>query len=317
MHSICEHLATADLCVEEMSSAIEELVERLGFPPPSRRGRKDFPHEGWDVLFARINPDAVSAPTLFELLAPLDGCAAPDPRSGRLAMERQKTRNIRSHATVVMTNQLDLLVDRVRRRGIRHWLQPIEDERAPFPRLWIGVAPNDLTSYDPSVDYGLMLEFVPTTSKTPARPRGPAQDRPDEAPYTRIAARDFIVKSVENTAGFLQDVFGWSAQHQALEEPERGYRFVTLELDDPFGAALRLVQPLATNDAEPLFLADNSPGAGRITIVTADLEGVANALAAQSIDYRLQPAGRHEPETIVPQLPVLGEAFAIVAAPKL
>ena len=315
MGLVCEHLATADLCVDDVSAAITELVEVMGFPKPGRAGRQNFVHQGWDVLFSRVNRDAVRAPTLFELLAPLDGPDEPHSRIGRITVQRQRGRAIRSHATVVMTSCLDELVSQVRNRGVPHWLQPIEDELAPFARLWIGVRPNDLACYDPTVDFGLMLEFVPADAKGKARER-PAESSPEATRFDRIIGREFIVKSIDATASFLRETFNWLSQHEVRDEPKRGYRFVTMECADPNGGALKLVEPLSgTGQHGNSFLGEVTTGAGRIVIASSDLEGIALEFDAKGINYALHAAGRYEPRTLIPQLPILGDALAIVPIP--
>ena len=297
--TICDFLFSADLCVGKVEPAADELVNRLGLPRPGPKAYVRYPEEGWDVVFALVNKAFAAAPTRLELIAPLEG-NGPGPR----VYQRQAPRPIRTHATVVATPVLDEVVERVRRAGVAHWLQPATDH-VPFDRLWLGSPPGDLGKYDRAADGGFVFEFIPSNSSAfaPGLFAAP-QDEPKlgQAGYRRIVHRSFVVADLDAKLRLLADVLGWLPAHEVRDEPSRGYRFVTMTANHAHGAALRIVQPTSADSTAGRTLASQGEGPWAITLSAYDLSVTVADLRARGVHVDEFPAGQFEPEALVPHL---------------
>jgi hypothetical protein len=297
--SICDFLFSADLLVPEIRPALEELAAKLGLPQPGPTAWVTYPDEGWDVVFALVNKAFAAAPTRLELIAPIGEAGA-----GPAVYRDQVPRPIRTHATVVAVPDLPQLVERVRRSGARHWLQPAGDQ-VTFDRLWMGAGVGDLGDYDPAADGGFRFEFIPSNSSafSPRLFETP-QDEPrkGEVGFRRIRRRAFLVADLDAALSTLERVFGWEPAHPVREEPSRGYRFAVMSLNHPHGAALMLVQPTDAHGVAGRALATQGPGPWAIVVAAFDLEATFADLTARGAPVRRLPAGAYEPEALVPQL---------------
>src|SRR5690606_22405395 len=188
--SICDFLFSADLCVPQIRPALDELVARIGLPQPGAGAWVLYEDDGWDVVFALVSKAFRAAPTRLELIAPIGETGA-----GPAVYAGQAPRSIRTHATVVATPDLPGLVERVRRSGARHWLQPA-GEQVTFDRLWMGAGVGAVGDYDPTADGGFRFEFIPSNSQafSPRLFEAP-QDEPrkGEVGFRRIRRRSFLV----------------------------------------------------------------------------------------------------------------------------
>lgn len=315
MVSICDFLFSADLGVPDAAAAGAELMGRLGLPQPGPAAHVRYPDEGWDVIFALVNKAFAAAPTRLELIAPLDPPGAAGARIGRRVFDRQAPRRVRTHATVVATPAMAELVERVRRAGALHWHQPPAED-VPFERLWMGSPVGDLATYNPEADGGFVFEFIPSGSSAfPPKLFETPNDapRPGETGFRRIRSRAFLVADLDAKLRKLETTFGWEPAHPVREEPGRGYRFVTMAANHGHGAALRIVQPTEPDSAAGRALADEGPGPWAITLAAFDLEATAADLISRGVSFRRTPAGKHEPEALIPELsPTLDAPIVIV-----
>lgn len=317
--SICDFLFSADVVVPSRPVALDALIKEIGLRPPPPGANKYYEGAGWDVTFAGVGPDKAQAPTTLEIMAPFD---IPADRLGKPGQRNvgmpvymaQAPRSWRTHATVIVTSELDSVIARVRESGRRHFYQGPPDMPG-FPRIWLGIASADHVDYRAQADCGLRLEFIPrgassfsvehvdTTPDTP---------RPGEAGIRRILSRDFLVEDLDAVLRDLDATFGWQPDHEVREEPGRGYRFASMSRNFPQGAGLRLIQ--ATDPDTKIGREFKSEGPGPYSIVCSvfDLDATAADLEARQTDFTRASAGRHEPEALHVLSPNLGAPFVFV-----
>jgi hypothetical protein len=313
--SICDFLFSADLCVQAVTPAIEELVARLGIPQPGPAAYTQYEDEGWDTIFALVNKSFSAAPTRLEIIAPLDPPGARPARAGRRIHEAQDPRLWRTHATVVATPDMTNLVEKVRKSGARHWLQPPAED-VTFERLWMGIGPHEAADYDAAADGGFRFEFIPSDSpafppKAFTRPLDEA--KPGEVGMRRIRYRAFLVADLDASLRRLEAVFGWEPAHPVRSEPRHGLRFATMSANQPHGAHLRLIEAMDPDTAVGADYAAQGPGPYTITLSAFDLEASAADLSLRQTAFKRVEPGLYTPGALVPILsPGLGAQFAII-----
>jgi hypothetical protein len=311
---------SADMIVPSRADTLNALIDQIGLIHPPAEASKYFETGGWDVTFAPVHSHRGHAPTTIEILEPFDIPAErvgqPGWRNaGRMTLQSQPQRKWLTHATVVVTSELDAVVERARRSGRRHWFQS-PPEMPGFPRLWMGIVGADHADYDPTADCGLMLEFIPRGASTfSVQEIDPSPDipRPGEAGIRRVAFRDFLVRDLDAALRDLQETFAWEPAHEIREEPERGYRFAPMSTNHPQGASLRLIQAIDPSSQTGKDFAGEGHGPYTIVCSVYDLDATAADLTARNTPFIRLPAGKHEPETISVLSANLGAPFALIA----
>ena len=141
-------LASADFLVPDRDAAVEMVQRALGFVPPKPRWSHGGPGKGHRVTFCRPHPTFRQSPTLVELIEAADvdpslSLTEVVPNVEGLA-RLQSDRPLKTHGMPVAASDVAALVERVRSRGLRHWVQP-SSEAFPFLRLWMGITDDDLS----------------------------------------------------------------------------------------------------------------------------------------------------------------------------
>src|SRR3954469_1084486 len=167
LHAVFDALASADFLVSDKDAAVAAVQRAFGFMAPKPRWSHGDAGAGFRVTFCRPNPSLVQSPTLIELIepAPLDsqrplGEVVPNVQG---LAEMQRDRPLRTHGAPIASSHVADLVESVRSKGVRHWVQPGRPG-FPFLRLWIGITAESLAGYQPDDDGGLMLEVVDTVT---------------------------------------------------------------------------------------------------------------------------------------------------------
>jgi len=265
-------LASADFLVPDRDAAVAMVQQVLGLGEPNPRWSHGGPGWGHRVTFCRAHPSFAQSPTLIELIEPTDvdthrPLGEVVPNVAGLA-ELQGNRPLKTHGAPVASSSVEELIERVRVRGIRHWVQPGTDAYA-FERLWIGITAEQLAGYRPEADGGLMLEVVPTaTLGLPPEAYEPPTEIGNDTAHdvagamVRTAARVFFVDDLERSLDALGNLCAW--------EPERGP-----------------------------FLARWGPGVGPVRIAVHDLDTLAADLRARGTPFREVRTGFEEPETVL------------------
>lgn len=317
--SICEFLFSSDMINAKVEQTLGALMGRIGLPKPPPEAAKQFPAGGWDIVFAPVNPNTKAAPTRIEIMAPLSlapGMEGRDvkPDYGLQIYEAQKQRKWRTHATVVVTSELDAVVARARELNLRHWFQTPPDHPG-FPRLWVGIPNSDHKDYQPDDDCGLMLEFIPfgaSAFSVTEVDTAPDLPHPGEVGMRRVQYRDFLVRDVDACVQTLSTNFGWKAAGPVADDPARGHRIVTMSANYRQGARLRLVEPTNPDLQPARDMAAEGPGPYTITIAVFDLEATAADLESRGTPFDRLPATPHAPETLVILDTELGAPFHLI-----
>ena len=304
MGSPFDVLASADFLVPDRDAAVEMVQRALGFGEPKPRWSLGGPGQGFRVTFCRTHPSLTQSPTLVELIEPAD--LDPDrplsevvPNVAGLAA-LQGDRPLKSHGTPVASAAVDELVERVRSRSLRHWVQP-PSEHYPFPRLWMGIAADELAGYRSGGDGGLMIEVVHTeTLRLPPAAPAPGLGEPVEirpSDMVRTAARGFLLEDLDRSLDELAETFGWEPE-RGPERAEDGSRRAVLGFRLRQSARVELLAPAGDRE-ETGFLKRWGPGVWCVRSAVGDLGAKADELRARGTRFQQVHTGFEHPATVL------------------
>ena len=300
--SICDFLFSADMLVSEPRTAVAQLIESIGLPPPGPRAYVDFEDSGWDCVFALVNKDWAVGPTRLEVIGPKRYSGTPEKSRGQSMADVQGEKPCKTHATVIATSEIGRLAEHVARLGLRHWLEEEGEDGVPFTRLWMGVSEADPCDYQPEADAGLIVEVIPSDSSafSPKLFQTPPPEPvdPEAGQMIRILSRAFLVDDLDATLRILERNLLWEPSGTVVEDRGAGYRFALLSRDYAQGAALKLVEPLDPDRPEGAFLARWGPSPFTIRIAVHDLAAKREDLKARGTAFDERPATAHEPERL-------------------
>ncbi len=296
-------LASADFLVPDRDAAVAAVQHALGFVEPKRRWSLGGPGQGFEVTFCRPNPALRDSPTLVELIteAPLDASrplAEVVPNVAGLAA-LQGERPLKTHGAPVASTAVDQLIEHVRGRGLRHWVQP-SSAAYPFRRLWMGISEDGLADYRTGGDGGLMLEVVDT--RTLGLPEAllmgtSPSDEPAAAGMIRTSTRCFLVDDLDRSLGELADTFAWEPE-LGPERSENGSRRAVLGFGVAQSARIELVQP-ARGSHEGAFLDRFGSGVWAVRIAVNDLGAKADDLRDRRTLFTEIETGFDPPKTVL------------------
>ena len=296
-------LASADFLVPDRDAAVAAMQRALGFGEPKPRWSHGGPGRGFRVTFCRSHPSLSRSPTLVEIIeaAELDPAlplteVVPNV-AGLVAL--QGDRPLKSHGTPIASAAVDELTERVRRRGLRHWVQPPSDA-FPFLRLWMGITADDLAGYRPGTDGGLMIEVVDTrTLMLP--PAGEVGDvKPDDlhpGDMARTVARCFLVEDLDRALVELAETFAWEPE-LGPERGDDGSRRAQLGFRLEQSARIELIAPAGDSDAGK-FLKRWGPGVWNVRIAVRDLGAKADDLRARGTPFQAVRTGFERPDRVL------------------
>ena len=288
----------------DRDAAVAMVQRALGFGEPKPRWSHGGPGSGFVVTFTRPHPLLRQSPTLVELIEAesLDparelGDVVPNV-AGLAALQRD--RPLKSHGLPIASSTVDELIDRVQRLGLRHWVQPSR-EGFPFKRLWMGIAADDLSGYDATVDGGLMIEVVDTaTIGLPADAfTAPLAQVDDQfaGGMLRTAARCFLVADLAASLDAVARAFAWEPE-AGPESGDDGSRRAILGFRLAESARVELLQPASTSEAGN-FLSRHGPGIWSVRIAVRALDAKADDLRARGTPFRIEPTGIAQPEEVL------------------
>jgi Glyoxalase/Bleomycin resistance protein/Dioxygenase superfamily len=297
-------LASADFLVPDRDAAVATVQRALGFVEPKPRWSHGGPGHGHRVTFCRPHPSFRQSPTLVELIEAADvdptrSLTEVVPNVAGLAA-LQGDRPLKTHGMPVAASDVAALIERVRGRGLRHWVQPSSDA-FPFLRLWMGITADDLSGYRPDGDGGLMLEVVDTaqTGLPPEALDEPPPELDDGTPGTmvRTATRGVLVDDIDRTLEQLADVFDWEPE-LGPERGDGGSRRALLGFRLAQSARVELIEPAGDGD-DAAFLRQWGAGIWHVRIAVTDLDAKADDLRARGTPFTTVPTGLEDPETVL------------------
>ncbi len=284
--------------------AVAAVQSALGIEAPKPTWSHGGEGRGFRVTFCRANRSLAHAPTLIELIEP----AALDPERPLTEVlpnvqglaDLQGARPLKTHGAPIASSEVDALVDRVRRLGVRHWVQPASDWY-PYSRLWIGIDAQDLAGYRPDGDGGLMLEVVDTaTLRLPDDAfTGPPPPPAARAAGTmvRVLSRGFLVSDLDHALGCVARTLGWEPEDR-VERATDGSRRARLGFRLAQSARLELIEPRGDRE-ERDFLERSGPGIWHVRVGVLGLDAKADDLRARGTPYRVVRTGFADPEVVL------------------
>ena len=272
------------------------------------------------MTFCRPQPSLAQSPTLVEVIEAGDldpGRPLSDvvPNVAGLAL-LQGDRPLKTHGMPIASSAVDALIDRVRGRGLRHWVQPSSDSY-PFPRLWMGISADDLAGYRTGGDGGLMVEVVHTDTLRLPPAAFTANPLPEDsdADVTRTAARCFLVEDLDRSLTELADTFDWEPE-AGPERADDGSRRALLGFRLRQSALVELLEPSGDRE-EAAFLKRWGPGVWAVRIGVSDVPAKADDLRSSGTPFEEIRTGFAHPDVVLRVNPAVtpGCLFEFAALP--
>jgi hypothetical protein len=285
---VFDFLVSADLLIDDFSSAVDTMQARLGFGDPKPRWYSGGEGRGFEVVFLRADPRLQASPTRLEVMAARavdPDLPAPQTLPHMPGLRRaQDAAPVRTHGTVFAVSDMDDAIERVRRGGYRHWLDAA-NELMPHHRLWVGISEEEKDVWIPEDDGGLLIELVESVTipgVMDSAGDSPPQSALPAGAMTRIAARRWLVPDVDKSISNLHATFDCSTG--PVTHMADGSRTAPIICAHPRSAVVDLVQPgPGTPEAE--LVAVHGPLPWTIVIAVNDLAAKADDLRARQTPF--------------------------------
>lgn len=282
-------LLSGDLMVSDPDRMAELLITKVGVKGHPN-WRQAFPGHPYIAHFLRTHKSLAVAPTRVEPQGHLDAPNQGDPMfPGYLhSLEEFQgpSRPIKTHATVLITDDLDGMTQRLHEKRLAFRIARRTTEM-PFDRLWLGCRPED-PRYQPDVDAGLCIEIMglqPLQMPEAAFEVPPPEPRePAPAELVRVVARGFLVRDRDQVIATLRDNLDW--EPTAVEEfADEGLRRARFGFALPHSATLDIIEPTRWASDEGRYLYNWGPGPYYIRLSAVDLDAKEKDLAQRGTRY--------------------------------
>jgi hypothetical protein len=284
-------LLSGDLMVADADRTAQLLIDKVGLHGHPN-WRQAFPGHPYVAHFLRTHKSLAVAPTRVEPQGHLDAANAGDPMFPVYlhSLERFQgvTRPIKTHATVVISDDLEGVVQRLHERRLPFRVARLTPEM-PFDRIWVGCRPED-PRYDPSVDGGLCIEImglaplqIPETAFAPVPPE-PRDYAPQD--LVRVVSRGFLVRDLDDVLRRLRENLDWEPT-SVDELADSGVRRARMGFTLAHSATLDLLEPTRWSTDEGRYLYNWGPGPYYIRLSTHDLEAKAKDLTDRGTAFSL------------------------------
>jgi hypothetical protein len=313
---VFDFLVSADLLIDDFSSAVETMQARLGFGDAKPHWFAGGEGRGFEVVFLRAYARLQGSPTRLEVMAaravnpelPVPQTLAHMPGLRRT----QAGAPVRTHGTVFAVSDMEDAIERVRRGGYRHWLDAA-NTLMPHHRLWVGVSEEEKDVWIPGDDGGLLIELVETATIPGVMESAEAPPPQPELPagaMTRIAARRWLVPDIDQSMASLHATFDCSTG--PLARTANGSRTAPIVCVHPRSAVVDLVQP-APGTPQATLVAAHGPLPWTIVIAVNDLEAKASDLLERQTPFaHVHDDVTGAPALVPEQTATLGVPFAFV-----
>lgn len=287
-------LLSSDMMVRDPDGLAETFVGKLGaYSHP--RWRQAFPNHAYVAHFLRVNMSRAVAPTTLEPQGHLDKPNEGDPFFHDFLKSLEdfqgRRRPMKTHATVIVAEDVDRVLDRLHRRRVPFRLAQTTPEM-PWERFWIGSTPENVR-YDPSWDGGLCIEFIPTwslrlpeeafASPTPE----PVDPKPGE--MVRVVGRGFIVRDLDETVRKLSENLEMEPSGPIEDVPGEGYRRARYGFRLAQSATLDLIEPTRWNSDAGVYMHNWGPGPYYTRISVHGMDAKADDLKRRGTNFTLHP----------------------------
>jgi hypothetical protein len=276
-----DFLLTADVMVEDPDALASAFVERLGVlsHPNWRQAFVDHPYVAW---FLRVHRSLAVAPTRIEPQGHRDlpNRGDPDfPAYLRSVAEFQgPARPMKTHATVLIVQDLDRVVSRLHRLRIPFRIAPMTPDM-PWERLWTGVTPES-PYYSPEWDAGLCVEILPMwpLQIPDAVFAAPDPIDPEPGSLVRVVAKEYLVRDLDDALRQLERNLEWEPVGPVESFRQEGFRRAKLGFSLPHSATVDLIEPTEWSSETGRYLHSWGPGGYTIRIAVHDLDAKASDL---------------------------------------
>jgi hypothetical protein len=274
-----KHHTWIDVWTNDTSVALEFLHSAYGLGPVADEEVVRFGPFGTDVAAIKLEDNS----TLLQVTGPTRTATALD-RSRidyPLVIESAAETPLRpviQHATIIHTTDIEALVERMRRLGLRHRFDE-PSAMIPKPRLWIGYGSDKADPwYRPSVDGGLKLEFGQYADG--AAGVGPSAVA-SSVDISGLEASMFLVDDVHARVVTLERNFGW----EPIDVTTRGDALVArFGFSDGDSAYVELISPKDADTLVGRHLGDWGVGPYFRRMTCSDLDGRAESLHAHGVE---------------------------------
>jgi predicted enzyme related to lactoylglutathione lyase len=264
-------LTSADLLVDDATEVVSSLNRHILLPEPRPSWHQLWPGWGFEAYWCRVRSDLTVSPTRLQVIAPHGDADPAITHPGiRMIYDSQEPRRVRSHSTPIAVPDLEEIRDRLVAQGCAFRVDP-PDSAMEFGRLWVGRRErSDAGLYDPSVDGGLMLEFIPTAAlQLPAgAAEAPAPQLTGDGSLVRVERKSFLVRSLGHVLDALKTNFGWTPS-RVLDDGSA--RRAVFGFAYRHSADIEVIEPHGTT-VEAEALGRWGPGPYQITLSVDDLD---------------------------------------------
>ncbi|MDP9820790.1 lactoylglutathione lyase [Nocardioides massiliensis] len=288
-------LLSGDLMVKDADRMADLLVQKVGAQGHAN-WRQAFPGHPYVAHFLRTHKSLAVAPTRLEPQGHLDAPNEGDPMFPVYLHSLEEfqgvSRPIKTHATVLITEDLEAMVQRLHERRVPFRVARLTPEM-PFDRIWLGCLPED-PRYRPDVDGGLCIEIMAagplqlpeSTYDVPA----PEPRDPQPADLVRVVARGFLVRDLDAILALLSENLEWSPT--TIEEfPEEGLRRARMGFSLGHSGTLDLIEPTKWATDESRYLYNWGPGPYYIRLSAIDLDAKAQDLTERGTRFTRHSLG--------------------------
>ncbi|WP_109526640.1 MULTISPECIES: VOC family protein [Nocardia] len=282
-------LLSGDLMVKDADRMAELLTAKVGvYGHPN--WRQAFPGHPYVAHFLRTHKSLAVAPTRIEPQGHLDAPNQGDPMFPiylhSLEEFQGPTRPIKTHATVLITDDLEGMVQRLHERKVPFRVARLTPEM-PFDRIWLGCRPED-PRYRPEIDGGLCVEIMAAgplqlpDAAYDVPPPEPRHPRPTD--LVRVVARGFLVRDLHDVLSRLRANLDW--EPVTIEEfPDEGLRRARMGFALGHSGTLDLIEPTKWATDEGRYLYNWGPGPYYIRLSAIDLDAKEKDLAERGTRF--------------------------------
>jgi hypothetical protein len=276
-----DYMFSADLFVEDMHRQVDALVERFGVHRPGPRSVVTDSSDAHTII-CRLAPDLSLAPTRLEVIESTGSLEHWNGHNITQAWTDQLPQPTRFHNTVFIVPSLDEMAEELGSRGV----PTMFDDTIEFDRLWVGLSPEQRTSYDPSYDAGMRIEVLPFDA-FPIDREPPPRDLEALEPgaLIRVVDRSFVVADLDAALSCLDTNLDWQPEEPVEEIAGAGYREAALACDIAMSAKLVLREPTDAASPTATFVGRWGEGPYALKISVNGLEARAEKLRERGVEF--------------------------------